>query len=126
MSIPKGGRGKRAPYESVTVRVPEPLYDFCRALSNYYRRLSVRGEFVSAVQLIRNLEDVMAEHDMPSGNKPVISNEEQDYKAKYEALTGNLTQIKGAIVHKEKGYQRNNAGKLIDALMTLTEDDPEI
>lgn len=126
MAIPKGGRGKRAPYQSVMVRVPEPVYDFCRTLSNYYRRLAGGDDTQLALNLIRKLEDAMAEHDMPSDNKPVNEYKGTDYKAKYEALTGKLTQMKDAIADKEKGYQRNNAGKLIDALLTLTEDDPEM
>jgi hypothetical protein len=108
------------------VRVPEPVYDFCRTLSNYYRRLAGEDDTQLALSLIRKLEDVMAEHDMPSDNKPVNEYEEQDYKAKYEALTGNLTQMKDAIADKEKGYRRNNAGKLIDSLLALTESDPEM
>jgi SMC interacting uncharacterized protein involved in chromosome segregation len=107
------------------VRVPEPVYDVCRTLSNYYRRLAGRGDVESVDELIRGIEDLMAEHDMPS-DKPVNEYEDNGYKAKYEELTGKLTQLQDAIASKEKGYQRNNAGKLIDSLLALFGHDPEM
>lgn len=126
MAIPKGGRGKRAPYQSVMVRVPEPVYDFCRTLSNYYRRLAGGDDTQLALNLIRELEDAMAEHDMPSDNKPVNEYEGGSYKQKYQDLTAKLAQLEDAITNKEKGYRRNNAGKLIDSLLALTKSDPEM
>lgn len=126
MAIPKGGRGKRAPYNSVMVRVPEPVYDVCRTLSNYYRRLAGRDGVELVNELIRDIEDLMVEHDMPSEDKPVNEYGDNGYKAKYEELTGKLTQLQEAIASKEKGYRRNNAGKLIDSLLALFEDDPEM
>jgi len=39
MSKPVGGRGKKAPYETVVVRVPLPLLDEVNILINNYRDL---------------------------------------------------------------------------------------
>lgn len=43
MAKPKGGRGKKAPYTSVTVRVPEDLKDTIDSLVNEYRQFILEG-----------------------------------------------------------------------------------
>ena len=40
---PIGGRGRKAPYESLTVRVPEPCSEFVFQLTEDYRRSCVTG-----------------------------------------------------------------------------------
>lgn len=55
--MPKGGRGKRAPYETVVVRVPEPVLDRVEAIIDSYRL-------------------GLALEENPSGSKPVTGFEE--------------------------------------------------
>lgn len=43
MDKPKGGRGKKAPYSSVTVRVPEDLKETVEALVSDYRQSVLEG-----------------------------------------------------------------------------------
>jgi hypothetical protein len=43
MNIPKGGRGKRAPYETTTIRVPVPLLETIETQVNQYREFAVNG-----------------------------------------------------------------------------------
>lgn len=38
MSKPKGGRGKKAPYETTVVRVPDPVLDQVESICDAYRR----------------------------------------------------------------------------------------
>jgi hypothetical protein len=43
MNKPKGGRGKKVPYNSVTVRVPEDLKDTIDRLVSEYRQFILEG-----------------------------------------------------------------------------------
>lgn len=43
MSVPKGGRGIKAPYKSITIKVPEPLLDDIKDATNYARSLLLEG-----------------------------------------------------------------------------------
>lgn len=55
--MPRGGRGKRAPYETVVVRVPEPVLDRVEAIIDSYR-------------------SGLAQEENPSGLKPVTGFDE--------------------------------------------------
>ena len=43
--IPLGGRGRKAPYKSHTVRVPDPLIDRVTNICNLYRQAIVSNKF---------------------------------------------------------------------------------
>jgi hypothetical protein len=43
MIKPKGGRGKKVPYNSLTVRIPEDLKDTVESLVNDYRQFILDG-----------------------------------------------------------------------------------
>ena len=43
MTLPKGGRGKKAPYESRTVRVPVDLISYVEEFVQEYRELKLNG-----------------------------------------------------------------------------------
>ena len=43
MDKPKGGRGKKAPYNSCTVRIPEDLKDAVETLVKQYRQFILEG-----------------------------------------------------------------------------------
>ena len=58
MDKPKGGRGKKAPYNSVTVRVPEDLKETVETLVNDYRQSVLEGTEIksSAIPSIDNIK----------------------------------------------------------------------
>ena len=51
MQKPKGGRGKRAPYEQVMVRVPLPLKKVVQTAVNAYRTFALDGDALSVARL---------------------------------------------------------------------------
>lgn len=60
MDKPKGGRGKKAPYNSVTVRVPEDLKDTVEGLVSDYRQcmlegIEVKGQSLPSIDQIKDL-----------------------------------------------------------------------
>jgi len=52
MNIPTGGRGKKAPYETTTVRVPIPLAEEIYELINQYREFVVNGNLPAAKPIV--------------------------------------------------------------------------
>ena len=42
MNKPVGGRGKKAPYKSVTIRVPEPIAEYIYKYIDYYRAIVLK------------------------------------------------------------------------------------
>jgi hypothetical protein len=44
MNMPVGGRGKKAPYKTVVVRVPEPIAETVEQLANNYRDAVINGQ----------------------------------------------------------------------------------
>lgn len=44
MNKPKGGRGLKAPYRTVVIRVPEPIANKVESLCETYRTMSLAGE----------------------------------------------------------------------------------
>jgi hypothetical protein len=51
MDKPKGGRGKKVPYTSVTVRVPEDLKDTVETLVNNYRQSILEGIEINSSEI---------------------------------------------------------------------------
>ena len=44
MILPKGGRGKKAPYETITVRIPVPIQLRVEAMAEQYRLSVLEGD----------------------------------------------------------------------------------
>lgn len=44
MTRPKGGRGKKAPYETEVIRVPVPILPQVEQMIDDYRLLAIKGE----------------------------------------------------------------------------------
>lgn len=44
MNMPVGGRGKKAPYKTVVIRVPEPISEAVEQLAENYRNAVINGE----------------------------------------------------------------------------------
>lgn len=59
MSKPKGGRGRKAPYETTVVRVPDPVLEQVEAICDAYRN----GEVLSEKKPVTDFETIRAEVD---------------------------------------------------------------
>lgn len=59
MSKPKGGRGKRAPYDTTVVRVPDPVLDQVETICDAYRN----GEVMPATKPVTAFEDIRDQVD---------------------------------------------------------------
>ncbi len=59
MSKPKGGRGKRAPYETTVVRVPDPVLEQVEAICDAYRN----GEVLSEEKPVTDFEAIRDQID---------------------------------------------------------------
>lgn len=72
MNVNKGGRGNKSPYESVVIRVPEPLRDKVLSLCHQYREL---GELPTETKPVTSLEDavVVAERILKSKKSARVS-----------------------------------------------------
>ncbi|MBD2482090.1 hypothetical protein [Planktothrix sp. FACHB-1365] len=86
----KGGRGKKAPYQTVVIRVPEPLKDIVEQLIEEYRQT---GE----LKPVTSIED-----------KPVTSIEQ-------EPVTSISQQLKD-ILEDALTLKANAGGKIKDAI----------
>jgi len=58
-SKPLGGRGKKAPYETVTMRVPVPLVSQLEEIVDNYRNEVIAG--IPATQKLMDRDDVIQE-----------------------------------------------------------------
>jgi len=56
---PKGGRGKRAPYETTVVRVPDPVLEQVEAICDAYRN----GEFLPEQKPVTDFEAIKDQID---------------------------------------------------------------
>ena len=73
--VTKGGRGKKAPYETTHCRIPLPLKPIVEQLANAYKGIAGFGwvEF----QWLKGVEEAIAKAAYPaSEDKPVNKNEE--------------------------------------------------
>ena len=59
MSKPKGGRGKRAPYETTVVRVPDPVLEQVEAICEAYRN----GEVLPDKKPVTDFETIREQVD---------------------------------------------------------------
>ena len=59
MNKPKGGRGKRAPYETTVVRVPDPVLEQVEAICDAYRN----GEFLPEQKPVTDFETIKDQID---------------------------------------------------------------
>ncbi len=59
MNKPKGGRGKRAPYETTVVRVPDPVLEQVEAICDAYRN----GEVLPEKKPVTDFESIREQVD---------------------------------------------------------------
>lgn len=67
MNKPKGGRGKRAPYETTVVRVPDPVLEQVEAICDAYRN----GEVLPEQKPVTDFEAIREQVDQWRKNAKV-------------------------------------------------------
>ena len=105
----KGGRGKKAPYETVHYRIPKPLKSTIQKLANAYK--SLLGTKYSD-ELIVNVEEVInltgSEVDNDTGKTKTGT--------KYSELKQQVQNWQEAIKNSEPGYKMRRADKLFEQI----------
>ena len=105
----KGGRGKKAPYETVHYRIPKPLKSTIQKLANAYKNLL--GTKYSD-ELIVNVEEVInltgSEDDNDTGKTKTGT--------KYSELKQQVQNWQEAIENSEPGYKMRRADKLFEQI----------
>lgn len=57
MAVPKGGRGKKAPYNTVVVRIPEDLEARVESMTEQYRKELIEGVKTNEGMTIKSLDE---------------------------------------------------------------------
>ena len=111
----KGGRGKKAPYETVHYRIPKPLKLTVQKLTNTYRNLL--GTKYSD-ELIVNVEEVIN----LTGSKGNNDTERTKAGTKYSELKQQVQNWQEAIENSEPGYKMRRADKLFEQIRGMKWD----
>ena len=105
----KGGRGKKAPYETVHYRILKPLKLTIQKLTNAYKNLL--GTKYSD-ELIVNVEEVINLTSYEGDN----STEVTKVGTKYSELKQQVQNWQKAIENSEPGYKMRRADKLFEQI----------
>ena len=105
----KGGRGKKAPYETVHYRIPKPLKLTIQKLANAYKNLLDTKYFDG---LIVNIEEVIN----LTGSEGDNSTEMTKTGTKYSELKQQVQNWQKAIKNSEPGYKMRRADKLFEQI----------
>ena len=109
----KGGRGKKAPYETVHYRIPKPLKSTVQKLSNTYRNLfgtKYSDELIVNVEEVINLTVCKGENDTEGITKA---------GTKYSELKQAVQRWQKAIANSEPGFKSRRADKLFEEIAAL-------
>ncbi len=109
----KGGRGKKAPYETVHYRIPKPLKSTIQKLSNTYRNLL--GTKYSE-ELIVNVEETINLTACKGGNDTEGITK---VGTKYSELKETVQRWQKAIADSEPGFKTRRADKLFEEITAL-------
>lgn len=96
MVKPVGGRGKKAPYETTTIRIPEPIRAEVERLSEEYRGLAEEGLVNPEVDYVP-LDSISYEQALEGAKKILVQK-----KSARESLRKLLQVIYGGEVTKEE------------------------
>lgn len=69
LDVEKGGRGKRAPYETTHYRIPAPIKPLVEKIALAYKR--VAGLPILEATTLKSIEDAVARATYPDDEKPV-------------------------------------------------------
>ncbi len=109
----KGGRGKKAPYETVHYRIPKPLKSTIQKLSNTYRNLfgtKYYDELIVNVEETINLTACKGENDTEGITK---------VGTKYSELKEVVQRWQKAIADSEPGFKIRRADKLFEEIAAV-------
>ena len=109
----KGGRGKKAPYETVHYRIPKPLKSTVQKLSNTYKSLfdtKYSNELIVNVEKVINLTNCKGENDIEGITK---------VGTKYSELKEAVQRWQKAIANSEPGFKSSCADKLFEEIAAL-------
>ena len=105
----KGGRGKKAPYETVHYRIPKPLKSIIQKFTSTYK--SLLGTKYSD-ELIVNVEEIIN----LTGSEGDNGTEKTKAGTKYSELKQQVQNWQKAIKHSEPGYKMRRADKLFEQI----------
>ena len=111
----KGGRGKKAPYETVHYRIPKPLKSTVQKLTNAYKNLL--GTKYSD-ELIVNVEEVIN----ITGSEADNSTELTKVGTRYSELKQQVQNWQKMIENSEPGYKMRRADKLFEQIRGVKRD----
>ena len=109
----KGGRGKKAPYETVHYRIPKPIKSTVQKLSNTYKNLfgtKYSNELIVNVEEVINLTNCKGENDIEGITK---------VGTKYSELKEVVQRWQKAIANSEPGFETRRADKLFEEITGL-------
>ena len=105
----KGGRGKKAPYETIHYRIPKPLKSTIQKLSNAYKSL-LNTKYSD--ELIVNVEEVINLTGYEGDNDTKLTKT----GTKYSELKQQVQNWQEAIENSEPGYKMRRADKLFEQI----------
>ena len=111
----KGGRGKKAPYETLHYRIPKPLKSTIQKLANAYKNLL--GTKYSD-ELIVNVEEVINLTSYEGDNGTEVTK----VGTRYSELKQQVQNWQKAIENSEPGYKMRRADKLFEQIRGLKWD----
>jgi hypothetical protein len=69
-NLVKGGRGKKAPYETTHYRIPEPIKPVVEAIADRYRFLVITEDASAGERMLDRVQEVVT----PKGGTKLLSN----------------------------------------------------
>lgn len=103
----RGGRSKRAPYNSSTVSVPTAIIPIVKRICNIYRNLATDTNLDFAKMQILKLTSAIEKIEQDQTDTPLTIFEQE------------LQEIMNAIERGDTGYKKNSASQLISRMKIL-------
>lgn len=128
VKIPKGGRGKSAPYETQMVRLAVPVKSTVRTIQDIYKTLVMWEESEKAEAMLKVLEDLAMAYyaekpDIKYGgsSKPDIKYNDgsADSRLDNDELIKQVSEWKQNVEVKAKGWKSNSASQLCKAIQAI-------
>ena len=111
----KGGRGKKAPYETVHYRIPKPLKLTIQKLANAYKNLlgtKYSDELIVNVEEVINLTGSEGDNDTGKTKTGI----------KYSELKQQVQNWQKTIGNSEPGYKMRRVDKLFEQIRAVKWD----
>ena len=111
----KGGRGKKAPYETIHYRIPKSLKSTIQKLANAYKKLFGTKYFD---ELIVNVEEVINLTSYEGNNGTEVTK----VGTRYSELKQQVQNWQKVIENSEPGYKMRRADKLFEQIRGIKWD----